>query len=156
MPVGKSFPYTPSGAGRLRWYHIAGIILALSLLGFILRLFSNHPSIAELYRPATARIERTERREVRQGKRTVVLDFYYATYPAYDMRFPTSFATDTGVYRTGDTVRVLYDPERPAMNLVYAPRSRAIHLPQGVDLQGVGIDYDEVVRLFDSIDRADR
>lgn len=152
----RSAPYSPFRKGRLRWYHIAGIILALALLGFVVRLFSNHPSIAELYRPATARIERTERREVRRGKRTVVLDFYHATYPAYEMRFPTSFATDTGVYRTGDTVRVLYDPERPAMNLVYAPRSGAVHFPEGVDLQGVGIDYRDVVRLFDSIDRANR
>lgn len=126
--------------------------LAFGLLSFFTILFSDHPSIAELYRPSIAHIERVERKEVRQGKTTVILDFYDATYPAYDMRFPTSFATDTGLYRLGDSVWILYNPEQPAMNLIYAPRSGAIHLPEGVNLQGVGINYDDVVRLFDSIE----
>lgn len=150
----RSPAHTAPFAKGFRWYHAVGVFLALGLLGYILQLFNDHPSIAEVYRPAVARIERTERKRVQQGKRKVTLDFYYATYPAYDMRFPTSFATDTGIYRVEDTVWVLYNPEQPAMNLIYAPRSGAIHLPEGVNLQGVGIDYDAVSHLFDSLANA--
>lgn len=142
--------------GRPRWPHVAGIVIVLALLGLVLRRIADYPSIAEVYRPATLRIERVERREVRQGKRTVTLDFHRGTYPAYDMRFPSSFATRPGIHAVGDTVCVLYNPEQPANNLIYAPRSGAVHLPEGSNLQGVEIDYEEIVRLFDSIDVANR
>lgn len=143
----------PSLPSRNR--HIV-VIAVVIFTGIVLSLVWNetrhYPSITRIYKPGTATIARVERRKVRKNKRTETLDFYDGTYAVEGKTYRTQFATKPGVYRTGETVRLLYNPQEPAAHLIYDRRSGAIHLVEGGSLQKVHIDYNDVVRLFDSID----
>ncbi len=131
---------------------IAVVIFTGITLSLIWNQAQHYPSIARIYTPGRATITRVERRKVRKNKRTETIDFYDGHYVVEGRTYRTQFATKPGVYRTGDTVRLLYNPQEPAAHLIYDRRSGAIHLVEGGSLQKVNIDYNDVVRLFDSID----
>ncbi|MGE3799417.1 MAG: hypothetical protein AB7H80_00190 [Candidatus Kapaibacterium sp.] len=132
---------------------VVGIALLALITALSIVIGNDYPSVAEVYKPGKATIETVEQRDVRQNKRTEKLHFYSGSFRINGKTFSTSFATKSRLYEPGDTVRLLYDPTMPASHVVYDERSRVVHIAGGDVLQGVNIDFNDIVQLFDSLDR---